>query len=138
VGRHVLFVDDDVHIGRLIQDLLQQNGYQVTVAKTGKACLEIVRVQPPDLVILDIMMPGMDGFEVCRELRRETTMQQIPVLMLTAMEDPKLNARAFAAGAELCMTKPFRAEKLLSAVHLALQNAARKRSPVEKNAPREA
>ena len=136
MGRHVLFVDDDVHIGRLIQDLLQQNGYQVTVAKTGKACLELVRVKPPDIVVLDIMMPGIDGFEVCRELRREKNLPRLPVLMLTAMEDPKLNARAFAAGAELCMTKPFRPDKLLNAVDLAIQNAARKRSPAEAHPPR--
>ncbi len=125
--KHVLFVDDDVHIGRLIQDLLERQGFQVTVAKTGKACLEMARVHPPNLVVLDIMMPGMDGFEVCRELRRDAGLRLVPVVMLTAMEDAKLNERAFAAGAEVCMTKPFQPDRLLNSVHLALQNAARKR-----------
>ncbi len=132
MGKHVLFVDDDVHIGRLIQDLLEHHGFQVTVAKTGKTCLEMARVHPPNLVLLDIMMPGMDGFEVCRELRRDAGLHHVPVVMLTAMEDPKLNERAFAAGAEVCMTKPFRPDRLLNSVHLALQNAARKRDRAER------
>lgn len=130
--KHVLFVDDDLHIGRLIQDLLERNGFQVTVAKTGKACLEMARVRPPDLIVLDVMMPGMDGFEVCRELRRDAGLHHVPVVMLTAMEDAKLNERAFAAGAEVCMTKPFQPDRLLQSVHLVLQTAARKRDRAER------
>ncbi len=134
--KHVLFVDDDVHIGRLIQDLLEHHGFQVTVAKTGKTCLEMARVHPPNLVLLDIMMPGMDGFEVCEAIRRDHTLHKIPVVMLTAMESQKLNERAFAAGAEVCMTKPFSPERLLNALTIALQNVALKHIKSQKKKPK--
>lgn len=131
VADHVLFVDDDAHIGHLIRQLLEQHGYRVTVASNGKACLDMARLHPPSLIVLDIMMPGMDGFEVCQQLRQDAGLREVPVLMLTAMEDPKLNERAFAAGAQVCMTKPFRSDHLLNTMHLTLRNAARKRYRVE-------
>ena len=132
MGKRVLFADDDPSIRRLVQDLLQQYGYQVTVAKTGEACLDMARAHPPDLIVLDVMMPGMNGFDVCQELRRDARLREIPVVILTGIQDAKVNERAFAAGAEVCMTKPFRPDNLLTSVHMALQNAAQKRRQTEK------
>jgi CheY-like chemotaxis protein len=132
MGSRVLFIDDDPLVRRVVRDFLEQEGFQVHLASSGKEGLDIARSQPPDMILLDIMMPGMDGFEVCRTIRRDHALHKIPVVMLTAMESQKLNERAFAAGAEVCMTKPFSPERLLNAVNIALQNAAMKRISSEK------
>ena len=132
MGKRVLFVDDEPSIWRSVQSLLEQHGYQVTVAKSGEACLEMARAQPPDLILLDVLMPSMSGLEVCQEIRRDARLREIPVVILTAMKDAKLNERAFAAGAEICMTKPFQPENLITSVRMALQNAAQKRRQTEK------
>jgi DNA-binding response OmpR family regulator len=126
-GSHVLFIDDDPLVAKVVQDLLEQEGFQVAVAISGMAGLDLARSDPPDLFLLDIMMPGMDGFEVCEAIRRDHALCKVPVVMLTAMESQKLNERAFAVGAEVCMTKPFSPERLLNAVNIALQNAFLKR-----------
>ena len=132
MGCRVLFIDDDPLVGKLVRDLLEQEGYQVAVAISGKEGLNIARAQPPDVFLLDIMMPGMDGFQVCEAIRRDHALRSIPVVMLTAMESQKLNEQAFAAGAELCMTKPFSPERLLNAVNITVQNASLKRINSEK------
>ena len=133
MGKHILFVDDDALMGRLVSDALKQQGFQVSLAASGKEGLEGARRHPPDLIVLDIMMPGMDGFEVCQEIRRDHKLNSIPVVMLTAMDSSKLNERAFAAGAEVCMTKPFRPDRLVNMVQITLQNAARKTKPTKEN-----
>jgi DNA-binding response OmpR family regulator len=132
MGSRVLFIDDDPLVGKLVQDLLEQQGYQVTVATSGKEGLNVARARPPDVFLLDIMMPGMDGFQVCEAIRRDDALRSIPVVMLTAMQSEKLNERAFAAGAEVCMTKPFSPDRLLNAVNITLQNASLKLSNSQK------
>ena len=132
MGCRVLFIDNDPLVGKLVRDLLEQEGYQVAVAISGKEGLNIARAQPPDVFLLDIMMPGMDGFQVCEAIRRDDALRSIPVVMLTAMESQKLNERAFAVGAEACMTKPFSPERLLNAVNITVQNASLKRINSEK------
>ena len=124
----VLFIDDDASIGKLVRGLLEQKGFQVTLATSGKQGLDLARSSPPDVILLDVMMPGMDGFEVCGAIRRDHALHKIPVVMLTAMESQDLHARACAAGAELCMTKPFWPELLLNVVNFALQNVTLKRN----------
>ncbi len=71
MGSRVLFIDDDPLVGRVVRDFLEQEGFQGTVATSGKAGLDQARSNPPDLFLLDIMMPGMDGFEVCEAIRRD-------------------------------------------------------------------
>ena len=132
MGCRVLFIDNDPLVGKLVRDLLEQEGYQVAVAISGKEGLNIARAQPPDVFLLDIMMPGMDGFQVCEAIRRDDALRSIPVVMLTALESQKLNERAFAVGAEACMTKPFSPERLLNAVNITVQNASLKRINSEK------
>lgn len=133
MGKHVLCIDDEALMRQLVTDVLQQHGFQVSLAPSGKDGLESARRRPPDLIVLDIMMPGMDGFEVCQEIRRDPRLQRIPVIMLTAMDSTKLNEQAFAAGAEVCMTKPFVADRLINVVNIALQSAALKNKPKPKN-----
>lgn len=132
MGKHVLYVDDDADLRRFVKGLLERHGYQVTIAGTGEAGLEVARAHPPDLIMLDIMLPGLNGFEICQQLRGDEGLRGVPVLMLTGMDDAKLNERAFAAGAQVCMTKPLQADRLLSAVQMVLKSAAQKRQQTEK------
>ncbi len=127
MSRHVLIVDDDPLIGQFLVDVLDGKGFTVTVARNGKEGLEAARSQKPDLILLDVMMPELDGFQVCEALRRDAGLEAIPVVMLTAMENQKLNELAFEAGAEVCMTKPFQPDRLVNIINLALDNAVRKR-----------
>ncbi len=89
--RHVLAVDDDPLIGQYLVDVLDGKGFTVSVARNGKEGLEVARRQKPDLILLDVMMPGLNGFQVCEQLRRDAALGTIPVVMLTAMENQRLN-----------------------------------------------
>jgi CheY-like chemotaxis protein len=128
MARHVLFIDDDTLAAQCVRHLLEREGIRVSLASNGKDGLDLARRHQPDLILLDVMMPGMDGFQVCREVRQDADLQHVSVVMLTAMQSAKLNEQAFSAGAEACLTKPFQPHRLLNAVHMALQNAAFKRS----------
>lgn len=125
-GKRILVVDDEPRMINFIRMNLELEGSKILSAKNGLEALDQVRRHNPDLILLDIMMPGMNGFEVCQALRQDAQLYKIPVVMLTAMESSKLNEDAFAAGAELCMTKPFRPDRLVNAMNVALQNAALK------------
>jgi len=126
MAKHVLVVDDDPLIGQYLVDVLDGKGFTVTVARNGKEGLEAARSQRPDLILLDVMMPELNGFQVCEALRRDPALEATPVVMLTAMENQKLNELAFEAGAEACMTKPFQPDRLINIINLAIDNAARK------------
>jgi len=130
----ILVVDDTPANVKLLGDLLEVKGYAVTTAADGRAALELLKARKFDLVLLDVMMPGPDGFEVCERMRKDGTTREIPVIFLTALDDTIDKVRAFSAGAVDFVTKPFRAEELLARVntHLALRQA--RRSLEEQNA----
>jgi DNA-binding NtrC family response regulator len=130
----ILVVDDTPQNVKLLNDLLAVKGFVVATAADGKAALEITRARTVDLVLLDVMMPGMDGFEVCQKLKADAATRDIPVIFLTALDDTFDKVRAFSAGAVDFVTKPFRSEELLARVgtHLALREA--RRSLEEQNA----
>jgi DNA-binding response OmpR family regulator len=134
--RRVLVIDDHPLVAKVVQHLLEREGFRVAVATSGMAGLDLARSDPPDLFLLDVMMPGMNGFEVCQAIRRDRALCTVPVIILTGVESQNLNERAFAAGADACMTKPFAPERLLSAVNIALQNTSRKRSNSGKEKPK--
>jgi DNA-binding response OmpR family regulator len=119
-------VDDDALLQRLVCDVLDREGFSVSIASSGEEGLSSAHSDPPDLILLDLMMPGMDGFEVCQRIRRDHRLRPIPVVILTAMKKPNLNERAFAAGADMCLTKPFQPDELVSAVSFALRTSALK------------
>jgi DNA-binding response OmpR family regulator len=102
--RKILVVDDDAKTVELIRRYLERDGHQVLTAHDGRMALELARQRRPDLIVLDLMLPGLDGLEVCRQLRGET---QVPILMLTARttEDDKL--LGLELGADDYVTKPF-------------------------------
>ena len=109
----ILVVDDTpANIGFLLETL-SQAGYRVRVARDGESALEQAQYSPPCLVLLDVMMPGIDGFETCRRLRQIRALQQIPVIFMTALANADDKVRAFAAGASDYVTKPFQHEEVL-------------------------
>ena len=131
---NILAVDDTPQNLKLLGDLLAAKGYSVATAAGGREALKMVRAGKFDLVLLDVMMPDLDGFSVCEGLRADDATRDIPVIFLTALDDTFDKVRAFSAGAVDFITKPFRSEELLARVgtHLALRQA--RRSLEEQNA----
>ena len=117
----ILIVEDEPAVARGIQYALQQEGYQVTVAPSGEIGLEAATTQAPDLVLLDVRLPGIDGFEVLRRMRAAGT--KSPVLMLTARDDEVDKVIGLELGADDYLTKPFGLRELLSRVKALLRRA---------------
>src|SRR5579864_3276733 len=116
----ILVVDDTrANIGFLLETL-SQAGYRVRVAPDGETALEQIQYSPPDLVLLDVMMPGIDGFETCQRIRKLPQLSQLPVIFMTALSDTQDKVRAFAAGADDYVTKPFQSEEVLARVRVHL------------------
>jgi len=120
---HILIVDDDSRVTSALRRTLAYEGYQVSTALDGEGALAIARAKSPDLVILDLMLPGIDGFEVCRRLR--TADEGIAVLMLTARDAVVDRVAGLEIGADDYLVKPFALEELLARVKALL----RRRSP---------
>ncbi|MBV6457268.1 MAG: Alkaline phosphatase synthesis transcriptional regulatory protein PhoP [Fimbriimonadaceae bacterium] len=112
----ILVCDDERHIVRLIQVNLERQGYTVVTAYDGKEGLEKIRAEKPNLVVLDVMMPYMDGFEVLKTLRREPEFEALPVIMLTAKAQDKDVFEGYHYGADMYLTKPFNPMELVTFV----------------------
>ena len=110
----ILIVEDEQAVARGLQYALQQEGYNVTLARTGEEGLEVASQQAPDLVILDVRLPGMDGFEVLRRLRAGSS--KAPVLFLTARDDEVDKVIGLELGADDYLTKPFGLRELMSRI----------------------
>jgi len=121
----ILVVDDDRLLRQMVRDFLEVAHFAVAEAVDGPDGLAQAAASRPDLILLDLMMPGMDGYTVCRTLQAEQATRAIPVIFLTASPDLSLNRQAFAAGAVACLTKPFRREALLAVVNTTLQGMTR-------------
>jgi DNA-binding response OmpR family regulator len=117
----ILIVEDEYAVARGVQYALQQEGYEVTVARSGAEGLEIAIQQAPDLVILDVRLPGMDGFEILRRLRSAGS--KAPVLMLTARDDEVDKVIGLELGADDYLTKPFGLRELMSRIRALLRRA---------------
>lgn len=132
MAERILIVDDDVDSLKLIGLMLQRQGYDIVVANNGQQALSRANADDPDLIILDIMMPDMDGYEVCRRLRDDPATQPIPIIMFTAktMVDDKV--AGFEAGADDYLTKPTHPAELASRVKAVLaRSAAQRQAPGE-------
>jgi CheY-like chemotaxis protein len=105
-NKKILVADDDARNRMLLETLLAVDGYEVVSVNSGQATLDSVRAGTPDLILLDLMMPGMDGFEVVRRLKAADTSRDIPVVMVTALDDSGSHARLKAAGVADFLTKP--------------------------------
>ena len=115
-------VDDTPANLRLLDDLLRQQGYQVRLFPRGSLAIKAAAIHPPDLFLLDIMMPEMDGFEVCRQLKAQPALRDIPIIFISALTDSDNKVKAFAEGGMDYVTKPFQEAEVLARVrtHLAL------------------
>lgn len=117
----ILVVDDDRLIRQMVRDMLEIAEFAVGEAVDGADGLVQAAAFHPDVILLDLMMPDMDGYAVCRRLKADPATRAIPVIFLTASANLKLNREAYAAGAVACFTKPFRREALLAVVNTTLQ-----------------
>jgi len=115
-ARRVLVVDDDAFIRRPLEFILRQEGFSPATAVDGDDCLRKVTEQPPDLIILDVMMPGRDGFEVCKALKRDPEFAEIPIIMLSARGRERDRERGLSLGVQEFMTKPYSPSDLLRRV----------------------
>ncbi len=119
----VLVVDDEEDILELIQYNLEKEGYTVKTVKTGEECLAIVGKLVPEIVVLDLMLPGLDGLEVCKRLKRSEPTRSIPVLMLTAKSEDSDIVSGLELGADDYITKPFSPKVLIARVRAVLRRA---------------
>jgi CheY-like chemotaxis protein len=106
MAANILVVDDNPLGRKLMTDMLSADGYLVRCATSGAEALTLIAAETPDLVLLDIMMPGMDGFEVVRRLKSDAATRAIRVVMVTALDDEGSRARLAAAGISVMLTKP--------------------------------
>jgi len=119
----ILIVDDTVHIQYLLSQMLVGEGYKVRAVANGAQALAAVQATPPDLILLDIMMPEMDGYEVCRHLKADAQTRDIPIVFISALEETEEKVKAFAIGGVDYVTKPFQPKEVLArvATHLSLR-----------------
>lgn len=118
----IMVVDDEKHILELVSFNLEREGYQVISAVDGAQCLELARTLAPDLIVLDVMLPGIDGLEVCRELRKNNKTKSIPIIMLSAKAEELDRVLGLEIGADDYVTKPFSPRELVARIKARLRN----------------
>ena len=119
-GERVLVVDDESKIADIVKLYLEREGYKVAVCGDGKVALEMFSREAPDLIVLDLMLPGLDGLEVCKRIRQES---KVPVVMLTARDDEVDKILGLELGADDYLTKPFSPRELVARVRAVLRRA---------------
>ena len=124
----ILIIDDEVHIQRALRRILSESGYRVLVAALGEDGLAQAAAEQPDVIILDLGLPDMEGTEVCTQIRQWTS---VPIIVLSARDDQREKVRALDAGADDYLTKPFGVDELLARVRVALRHKAQQRAEAE-------
>lgn len=118
--RRILVVDDEAQITRVLRRSLETHGYDVRVAADGEAALDVFNDWPPELVVTDLSMPGVDGLELCRRLRQ---LSDIPIIVLSVKGEEQTKVKALDAGADDYVTKPFGMDELLARIRVAFRRA---------------
>lgn len=116
MSKSVLIADDEPNIVISLEFLLEQAGYRVRVAHDGQEALEAIQRQPPDLVLLDVMMPNLSGYDLCQRIRENPAWQHMRIVMLTAKGREVEASKGLALGADAYITKPFSTQELLAQV----------------------
>jgi two-component system response regulator MprA len=116
---HILIVEDDLHTSNALRRMLAYAGYKVSIAGNGEDALSIIRISPPDLLILDLMLPGIDGLEVCHHIRNSGN--DVAILMLTARDAVTDRVTGFEMGADDYLVKPFSLDELLARINALLR-----------------
>lgn len=112
----ILIVDDDPHAVEILTRMLGREGYECVSATGGAAALQLVRHQPVDLILLDVMMPEMDGLQMCERLQADEQLREIPVILLTAKDDMATRSRGMALGVSDYLTKPANKRELFNRI----------------------
>ena len=120
----ILVVDDDAELVELVSFNLKQAGYSVTAAANGMDAIKKARSSPPDLIVLDVMMPELDGFAVCEILRRDPSTASIPIMMLTALSSELGRMAGLGSGASDFITKPFSPRQLIARIEELLRKTS--------------
>jgi DNA-binding response OmpR family regulator len=120
-GQRILVVDDEPKIVGIVAAYLQRDGYRVSRAEDGRTALDAARADVPDLVVLDLMLPGVSGWDVCRELRRNPRTARVPIIMLTARDEIADRVVGLELGADDYVVKPFDPKELVARVHAVLR-----------------
>ncbi len=128
-GKRVLIVDDDFFFRTVTRDALGEADFEVIEAADGTEGLAKAERFHPDVILLDVVMPAPDGYEVCGRLKANLATRHIPVIFMTAVEDPSANRRIYEAGAAACIAKPFRPEALAMTIASVVDSAGRQAMP---------
>lgn len=121
----ILLVDDEPSIVKMVAKRLEVAGFEVVVAMDGEEALESARAQSPDVIILDLMLPKLNGYEVCAALKRDPQYQKIPIIMFSARVQEKDEKAGLECGADAYLRKPFQSQELVERIHLLTSRAAR-------------
>lgn len=116
MSKKILVVDDEPNIIKVVESRLSANGYEVIAASDGQLALDLARREKPDLIILDLMLPKIDGFKVCRMLKFDEKYKKIPIIMFTSRAQESDEKLGFEVGADAYITKPYDAEVLLEKI----------------------
>jgi DNA-binding response OmpR family regulator len=127
---YILVIEDDEIVARTIERSLRGDDYKISIANSGVEGLKIARRRPPDLVIMDIIMPGMNGYTVCQEIRSDPIVSDVPILILTAKIKDEDKIAGFSAGADDYLTKPFNVDELVMRVEAILRRTRKEKEPV--------
>jgi CheY-like chemotaxis protein len=119
----ILIVDDDEQATTLLERVLAIKGHEASSLNDSAETLQVVSSSPPDLILLDLMMPEPNGFEVCKMLRADPKYAKLPIVIITAMDDNASKENAYAAGANDYLTKPFRIDALAQAIDDLIENS---------------
>jgi CheY-like chemotaxis protein len=118
--RKLLFIDDDKLLLRLFADFAAEHDFEPLIAADGASGIALAKRERPDLILLDVVMPTMDGYEVCRQMRADPAFKDIPIVLITATRDPALTLKGLQAGATLAMEKTVDSQHLLHTIQTAL------------------
>jgi two-component system cell cycle response regulator DivK len=116
MSRRILAVDDQEDNRRILRDLLTSAGYEVTEATTGEDAVTLAQANPPDLILMDIQLPGIDGYEATRRIKADPRLRTVPLIVVTSYALSGDDAKAFSAGADAYVSKPFSPRALLAKV----------------------
>ena len=129
MNKKALVIEDDKNIAELLRLYLEKDGLEVSIAPDGGKGLQLAEDEHPDVVLLDIMLPVMDGWQVCREIRRTS---QVPIIMLTAKGETYDKVSGLEMGADDYVTKPFEVKELIARIHAVMRRTENSDSPAEK------
>ena len=118
----VLVVDDEPEITEIVESFLTEAGYKVTTANSGSEAIKKAKEFKPDVILLDIMMPGTNGYDVCQQLKKDPVFANTPVIFLTGKDREEDKGRSFKAGGDMYIKKPFSCERLLEIVNIVLMS----------------